>query len=426
MDRYRVGRTVGFFVLLFASFTFLSFVGAVMSSGSDLPFSAVVGLVLLLYAWTDYVYFAIDITYGLAILIGFLAADLEGVFYAIPMDILYLVFIYLMRRNSERLATLLFVLSVPLALVNSYLVPPSSAIAWMVVGLMAGIVENAVVEEMAEGDPIMIALYFMALGPLALVPFAFQNVTGRTLFAKENRWPVGPAMFTVAVPLFKPILDQWDSKLPDWLLYVQYHGVPHSSLGVLVGFLTLFWLGFHLIRVLSNEGMNAVEIVAGVMTAVIAPLFGLSLLAVIVEVLSDSGYTNLSMLVTLAGFVGLIVLAWKALRVPRLHYERRSSIDFERWESGIFLLADAVSLLLLFKLWSVLGHHRLALGMALLLAVWYYAVFLWDILKDKINGLLGLPRVMALGLTVPYSWFIIISAFLSGLWVGFGIGWIAG
>lgn len=421
MDRYTVGRAVGFFVLLLSSLTFLSLLLYVINR-NGLPFSAAVGFVLLIYAWSDYRHFIINVTYGLAVLIGFLVADFEGLVYALPLGLTYLVFIYLMRKNRERLAAVLLAVSLPLALASSYLVPPSGLVAWTLVGLMAGIAENAIVEEMAEGDPIMIALYFMALGPLALIPFALQNITGRVLFAKEIGWPVGPAMFTVSVPLFELVFGDASSRLPGWLIYVQNHGVPHGTAGILAGVFVLWsGLGIGIIKTLADEGMNFVEIVAGIMTAAVAFLLALIGVGAAGYYLNSTGHTTASYAVLLAGFVLMAIVAVKAVRLPRFHYEKKSSISWLRWTAGIFLLADGLSIGLLFKVWGTFGNHKLALAMGFLLAVWYYAVFMRDVMADEMQSLRQLPKFMLFGLRVLDSWLFIVSAFIAGLWVGLGM-----
>ncbi len=161
--------------------------------------------------------------FAFAAIVGFFLGNLDGLLYAIPTGLVFLLFAALMSANREGLATLVFFASIPVAVINSQHYPVASPIAWALVGLMLGLIENAVIEEMAEGDIFIISLYFMALGPLAFIPLAFQSIAGRTFYKKqidENRYgyPVGPAMFVVSVPLFMIVNDLIDSRgLPDWL-----------------------------------------------------------------------------------------------------------------------------------------------------------------------------------------------------------------
>lgn len=405
MKLEKLRRTLGFVILLLSSLTYLS-----LTDTADLNFATAIGLLLLAFAWTDYFSFIIYVFLAFGAIAGFFIGNLDGVLYGTPTGLAFVLFAALVSHNRERLATLVFLLSLPLALVNSYLYPVSSPINWALVGLMVGIIENAVVEEMAEGDVFIIALYFMALGPLAFIPTALQAFTGKAFFEKRLYggvyYPVGPAMFVVAVPLFLLVPSLVGGKvLPEWLFYAHFHGVQSPGWAVFAGLVGTFGLP-HLLKDADVE-----NVAGGTMGAIAGLITGLLTLVVVglgAMYVEDLGRGNLAGVVALAALLGAFMVGmgtWAYF--SELHYEGESSIPYFLWFWGLNALALLLSVPLLREAWRELPAE-LALPTGVLTAL----LFLFSAWEER--EYLGYPWLAALtGL-----------AFISGLWAGFGLLWI--
>ena len=328
MFRELVGKVLGFIVLAIASLQFISFSGNI-----EMNFAIAIGLVLLLFAWTDYFRLIVLTPFAFAAMLGFFLGNLDGLLYAIPIGLVFLLFAALMSANREGLATLVFFASIPVAIINSRHYPVASPVAWALVGLMLGLIENAVIEEMAEGDIFIISLYFMALGPLAFIPLAFQLITGETLYKRqidENRYayPVGPAMFVVSVPLFMIVNDLIDSRgLPDWLFYAHFHGIAHPLLGI-IGAAVGYFILPGMMGEFEKEGISTGGAIMGAVAGMVGGVVSMALVAELGMYVEKLGYENLA---TVLAFVALAALFFGGMAAfaffSRLHYEGRSSIN---------------------------------------------------------------------------------------------------
>ena len=403
-------RFIGFFILLLASLAYMEF-----ASSGDMTFAFAIGYLLLLFAWTDYFSFIIYVFPAFGAIAGFFLGNLNGVLYGAPTGLAFVLFAALTSANRERLATLVFLLSIPLALVNSYLYPVSSPINWALIGLMVGIIENAIVEAMAEGDVFIISLYFMALGPLAFIPTALQEFTGRAFFEKKFdggalAYPVGPAMFVIAVPLFMLIPHLVDKNvLPEWLFYAHFHGIQSPRLGLLVGLAATFGLPYLLSGYYQADPRSDPSLAGGTMGAIAGLVTGVITLVLVgyvgIYVGENMGRETLaSLIVWGALFIAFLVgiVTWGMF--SRLHYEGRSSIPYLVWFWGL----NAVALLLSVPLLRVAWHElptKYVLEIGLFTAV-MFLVSLWNERKY-----LDLSTILLLEL----------FAVLAGIWVGFGL-----
>jgi len=391
-------------------------------NGMDTNFAIAIFIVLMLFAWTDYFRFIILVSPGYAAMAGFFLGNLDGIVYAAPTGLIFLLFAYLMGSNREKAATLVFLLSIPVAVVNSRHYPLASPIAWAIVGLMAGLIENAVIEEMADGDVFIVALYFMALGPFAFIPLAFQNFIGLAFYSKQVErgyaYPVGPAMFVIAVPIFI-LLEHFVSSngLPDWLLYAHFHGIPHPRLAIISAFagyfiIPLFSQSIPEIEKESGEQLTLPGLVMGAVAGLIGGITSMALVAMAGMYVEKLGYKNLATLLAflaLAAFLfgGLVAMAFSL----RLHYEGKSSIDPFLWFWGLELAAIVLSLYLIPSAWRAFPDARtLAPAFGAIITLWSYVVMRKEMSLDELSG--------------PWKGALLTSAFLAGLWAGFGIGGI--
>jgi len=407
----RVSNLIGLGLLFISSMTFLGWV-----NDSTINFALAIGIVLLIFAWTDYFKLLINVLFGFAAIVGFFIGNIEGVFYALPTGVLFILFAYLNDRNRERAATAVFLFALPVALINSYYFHEGGPIAWALVGLMIGIIENAVVENMAEGDVFIIALYFMALGPLAFIPLALEGILGITLYTREIEifddyvYPLGPAMFITSVPLFYAIPELVrNGWLPSWLFYAHAHGVPHPGYAMVFGVLGAVVIGY-MLNGLEEDDSPVGLLMAGVSALIAAMLTfgGVGLLGVYLQ---DHGYEHLT---TIAG-IGAIVLpfvvgAYVMVYTFNLHYEGRSSINSDLWKLGIRAVGVALSAITLPGVWKLFAEtHKTALALALFLPLWF---------------LLKLEREELKALGPVWTLFYLLMNVLAGVWIGLGMGWI--
>ncbi len=413
-----VKKALGFIVLAVTSLTFLELFD--LDNGN---FAVFIAYVLLIFAWMDYAKLVIYVFLAFGAIAGFFLGNLNGLFYGFPTGLAYLLFAYLLSTNRERLATRVFVLSIPLAIITARFFPISSTVIWGLIGLMAGAIENAVIEEMAEGDVFIIALYFMALGPFAFIPLALQTMTGIILFEKQyydrSVYPVGPAMFVVSVPIFA-LLDYLASthSLPEWLFYGYYHGVTNPKLAVLGAFLGTFGIPF----LLSSEQDTGITIdfevtvagaTIGAVAGLVAGLATLSALGVLGFYVDKLGYHNLAGVLVLVALLGSFMvggIVW--VEFSQLHYEGRSSINSYLWLWGIEIASILLSLYLLRYAWGLFEEARV---LALVTGLIFTGLFYLSIEKSEGDYTL-LDRLW--GITL-YT-----SSFLAGLWAGFGMLWI--
>ncbi|MDV3103754.1 hypothetical protein [Thermococcus waiotapuensis] len=419
-----LGDILGFILLASASWWF--WVGT--GYRGYINFAIVIGYVLLLYAWTDYIQLIIHNPFGFAAMLGFFLGNIEGIFYAVPIELVFLLFASLMRLNREKAATLTFVASLPVALVNSYYYPIASPMAWALVGLMAAVIEHAAIEEMAEGDVFIIPLYFMALGPIAFIPLAFQSFTGTGLYLREDEdnhieyYPVGPAMFVVSVPLFLMLGNLVESQsLPEWLFYAHFHGIKHPTLG-LIGALAGSYLMPKVIYEMyqlekdekdsSTSRFTSAGAVMGLAVGVIAGLLSMVVLALIGVYFQNHGYIYLAYLFVFMAFGALFIGGFAVFFLfSELHYEGKSSINQALWLWGLTLVAILQSLFLLPAAWRAFPDGRapaILTGLAVV-SLFYLQAGKWE------NPTL-----------IEWLWIatLLVSAFLAGVWAGFSLWWI--
>ncbi|AFL96146.1 hypothetical protein CL1_1951 [Thermococcus cleftensis] len=404
MKSWELRRKVGFLVLALTSWAFLA-----QTDIENATFATTVAFILLLFAWTDYFSFVIYIAPAFGAIAGLFAGNFDGIYYGIPTGLAFVLFALLMSRNREKLATLVFLLTLPLAVVNAHLYPVSSAIVWTFIGLMVGLIENAVIEEMAGGDVLIIALYFMALGPLAFIPTALQTFTGRALFEKVfddvSAYPVGPAMFVIALPLFlaTPGLVE-NHYLPEWLFYAHFHGLQSPGWAFFVGLGAMFLSGYATSLGDDDPIAAIMGLTAGLVVGMVV-LVGLVLLGMYVEGLGHEGLSTLLAL----GALALSLFAWlfSAVSLAPLHYEGKSSIPPHLWFWGLNAVALLLSVPLLPKLWRP-GEGTFIT--ALLVAL-FFLVALGEERKELGPLWTGLLALMAL---------------LAGLWTGLGVQSVLG
>ncbi|MEO2151105.1 MAG: hypothetical protein ABGW50_00380, partial [Thermococcus sp.] len=331
----------------------------------ELNFALAIAYVLLAFAWMDFAKLVIYVFLAFGAMAGFFLGNLEALLYATPVGMAYLLFAYLISRNREKLATAVFVLSIPLPIINSYFFPRASTVSWGLIGLMAGVIENAVIEEMAEGDVFIISLYFMALGPFAFIPLAFQTIIGLSLYERDVGHPVGPAMFIVAVPIFMLSSHLASTHaLPEWLFYGYYHGVTNGKLaliGALFGTVGIPYLlsedgGYSLQKgpeiTLTGGTMGAIAgLIAGLLTFVAVAFLGCYIY--------DMGYHNPGGIIVLGSILLAFIaggFAWGEF--SKVHYEGRSSVNWYIWFWGMSLVAVGLSLYLLPLAWETFRETR--------------------------------------------------------------------
>jgi len=402
----KLRRTIGFVLLLLSSLTYM---GLTDTNGAN--FAVWIGYLLMTFAWTDYFSFVIYTFPAFGAIAGFLVGNLDGVLYGLPTGLAFVVFAALLSRNRERLATLVFLLSIPMALVNSYAYPISSPVNWALIGLMVGLIENAVVEEMAEGDVFIIALYFMALGPLAFIPTAFQLFTGRAFFEKRfhggSYYPVGPATFVVAVPLFILVPALVGGRaLPEWLFYAHFHGVQRPGWGILAGLAATFGLPYLLADYQRYSSDSELSLAGGTMGAVaglVAGVLTLAAVGLVAIYVGEHGRETLAGVLAIGAFIAAVFVGGvTGVEFSKLHYAGESSIDAFRWFLGINVAALVLSIAVLVESPSN-GELPILTG-ALTTAL--FLVSVWD--EREYLG-------------TPWLVFLLFLAFVSGLWVGLGI-----
>ncbi len=416
-----LGNILGFVLLASASWWFLT-----GTNTDEMNFAVAIGYVLLIFAWTDYSRLIILTPFAFAAMLGFFLGNIDGIVYAAPTGLVFLLFAALMSSNHEKAATLTFVASLPVALVNSYYYPAASPVAWALVGLMVALIEHAAIEEMAEGDVFIIPLYFMVLGPMAFIPLAFQNFTGLTLYERKSEnayvYPVGPAMFVVSVPLFLMVGDLIESKsLPEWLFYSHFHGIEHPLLGIIGAFAGYFLIPMAVHGMEASEGnelndetgrFTSAGAVMGLTAGIIGGLVSMAIMGLIGIYLDELGYKYLADVFVLLALGALFFGGFAAFALfSRLHYEGRSSIDPVLWVWGLNLVAALLSLFLLPTAWETFPDGRipaLATGLTL--------VFLFYLTLKKGENLTLINRLWVTTL--------LISAFLAGTWAGFNLWWM--
>ena len=404
-----VKRIFGFLILFLASIRFLGFMW-----DYELDFALAIAFVLLVFAWTDYSDLIIYTPLAFGAMVGFFLGNLKGMFYSIPTGLAFLVFAYLISSGREKEATLTFLASLPLALANSYFFPVSSPVDWSLVGLMVGLIENAVIEEMADGDIFIIALYFMVLGPFAFIPVAFQIFVGmifyeRKLFFGGSGYPVGPAMFVVSVPLFI-LFEQLTipERLPAWLFYAYFHGVTNPSLGILGAIVGAALLP----KILESAPFRDIDFVGGIMGATAGAIAAILTLAIFEMLMRHAGNSgNLSSALYLLSLVATIIAGLAGLIFfSKVHYEGTSSINWALWTWGLNLGVIALSISILPEALSIFpGDEALGATLGILLMVAFCCLMRggkYETLLDKL-------------------WLatLLVSTILTGMWVGFGIGW---
>ncbi|ALM76257.1 hypothetical protein [Thermococcus barophilus] len=365
------------FLLIFASLISLLY-GMEIQNESLL---AVAG-VLFIFALTDYVAMVIPVKLAQAGFFGVIALYFSYLGYAYLVFPLFIIFGTATLFNRERIAYWAFLASVPLAFVNSYLEPHASVPIWTLIGLMLGFTEHAIVEEMAEGDIYIISLYFALLGPFAFIPYAAQNVVGSLLYYRKEAggWPVGPAMFVTAAPVFALITK---AKLPEFLIYAYNHSPPNPNLATYVTFAIFF------LSVIVSEAFILVLLVS----------FGLAAYTGMLAYFiwgEKAGET-----VTLVVLLGSLVI----LKVKgKLHIQNASSVSPEELFWGSSAIAVIMTAFLLFSAVKAFSIHEVISGIitgTLLATVGY-----WKVKKAEMWGWWFTPR------------YFLINGAVTGFWIG--------
>ncbi|NJF24398.1 hypothetical protein [Thermococcus sp. Bubb.Bath] len=336
-------RDIGFIYLLIASIYFLN---ETFSSDSKVNMVEGIGLVLLLFAWTDFRDFVIFPIFAISAFIGFFVGNYGRIIYSFLVAIFFVAFSLLLGANKEKEATYVFLAALPVAVLSSYYMPGGSALDWSLIGLMLGYIENTVIEEMAEGDVYIIALYFMALGPLAFIPYGLQVITGTALYSEEIRYPVGPAMFLPATPLFLWLPKLTSSRLiPSWLFYPQVHGLTHPSAAFAVALISIFIVAGaeYYIKV-----SNLLAVISGFFAFVVTLLASLTVFVLVNKLLTGKFSGEPSTWVALfIVFVSFVVGADVAMYSSNLHYEGKSSIDVTPFCLGALIFGIILTVLVL-------------------------------------------------------------------------------
>lgn len=117
-----VNRFFGFIILSIATLVYFLKLEEVNSETVGI----LVFLILLGFAWTDYSKFIIRTSFGVATFLAFFGYVFESLFYAIPFFMIFLVYAYLLSIDKERKAFYLSMVSIPIAIVYSYLIPDAS------------------------------------------------------------------------------------------------------------------------------------------------------------------------------------------------------------------------------------------------------------------------------------------------------------
>ncbi|QDA31658.1 hypothetical protein FH039_08685 [Thermococcus indicus] len=164
-------------------------------------------LVIAATAWSDYLNQAVPTKIIYAAFISMSIISFESFLHSYFLLPLFWAFTLALTSGKERIAYALTVIALPAAFISSRLWPASQTASWMLVGLMIGYTENVVMEDTAEGDIYLTALYFALLGPLAVIQYAARDAVGYAFFLKDSYgirfYPVGAAMFVLSVPVLK-------------------------------------------------------------------------------------------------------------------------------------------------------------------------------------------------------------------------------
>ncbi|MFA4668217.1 hypothetical protein QDY65_06820 [Pyrococcus kukulkanii] len=219
-------RLLGFFVLGFLTITGFQIIFQISDGKIHLegylkePFVVIMLLLFIAFSWWDYFIFEILSTRLTGLMLAFIFGTIEGLFNAIPFLTVFWIFTTLLLFGKEKEAYYLTLLGIPVAFFNSYMHPDAAAFIWGVFGLMIGYTENAIIEEMAEGDIDLATFYFFTLGPLGFIPYSLQEALGHLLYAKrENEkiyYPVAPALYTAFILPFYLVMIHY-KELPVWM-----------------------------------------------------------------------------------------------------------------------------------------------------------------------------------------------------------------
>ncbi|NJE13339.1 hypothetical protein [Thermococcus sp. LS2] len=345
----------------------------------------IVAGILFIFALTDYAAMIIPVKLAQAGVFGIIAFYLDYFGYAYLVFPLFIIFGIATLFNREKIAYWAFLASIPIAFINSYLEPHAIVPIWTLIGLMLGFTEHAIVEEMAEGDIYIISLYFALFGPFAFIPYAAQNVVGNLIYYRREAmgWPVGPAMFVVAAPVFALLAN---AKLPEFLVYAYHHSPPNPDLAgwVMIGiiFLSIIVSEAFILSLLISIGL------ATYVGAVVCMVYG----------------------EWIAGWVSLIVLVASLVILRafgKLHIHNASSVAPEELFWGSSVISVVMSAVLLLSAIRVLQVNEVVVG----------------ILTAVLMAVVGYWKVKKVGNAETWGWwftprYFLVNGVIAGFWIG--------
>jgi len=381
-------------------------------------------------AWLDFISLRVSPTLAILGISGYLFGCMGSVPYALPSMAVFFIFAFLVSENREKLASRILPVSVLIMVLNSYYFPKASVIVWALLGLMVGIMENVVIEEMCGGDIPIMTLFFMALGPLAVIPLAFQYVTGPVLFQRETGYPVAPAMFVIAVPvaILMSYLLNWHV-LPDWLFHGFYNGSaisgPLAFLGGLIGVLA-YWKTLvepDLYELVSS--VNVKDNAVAVTTPMMSIIMGVTLSLLIFTIGGYPGYYLLNHGHKILGLAVLLITGMFGVfmiligSVFEWHYSEKSSIDQFKWIFGLLIMGSLLTVPLLVLTGRVIVSAmglRFLLGGGLAMAV----LTTLDTIFFEGGVLVWNPGRGAM-VDKVWKFVIVLSSFLAGVLLAIGL-----
>jgi hypothetical protein len=317
---------------------------------------------------------------------GFFAYTIESLFYAIFFAPIFLAYAYLVSRAEERKAFYLSLLSIPIAFLYTYFIPDASPATWALVGLMLAYNHHAIIEDMAMGDVYIIPLYFMILGPFALIPYSLVYAMGEILFLSEERkgFPVGPALFVTAIPVY---IAMSAAKGKAFLFTFQsIH--THPLLAV-----AMFVIGAYYIVYVDAENLLR-GITGGIMA-----LFALAVYSAFVMWL-DKKFDVSDLKLFLLFIIGIILIGGLLLEAAlkiRLHYHGTSTVPIEDLQVYMAFCLAVSAGLTAYLLWHALERGPLSdISLAwipVLVAVFaslrIFVTRWWDVKLRIVEGILG-------------------------------------
>lgn len=377
---FKVNRFFGGVILFIATIVYFLKISG-LESVASLAF-----LIPLAFAWTDFSQFVIQVAFGVAAFLAFFAYTIESLFYAIPFAIVFIVYSYLISIADERKAFRLTLFSIPAALAYTYFFPDASPATWAFIGLMLAYNHHTVIEDMAMGDVYIVPLYFMLLGPFALIPYALLHAMGETFFLlkKDNAFPVGPALFVTSIPVYFTMMA-----IKDTAFIFSYRSItPHPTFAALMFLVGFFYIAY----------VNAEDLLRGIVGGITAVLV-FAVYALAVYWINERTYISDEKM-ALMGLLGIILAAgafWGMKEIIKLHHHGGSTVY---WEDIHALLALSLAIstgLTAYLLWNAFSIRFLPLTSLIWILV-SVALFTllrvttaeeWDTRFNMLEGILG-------------------------------------